>query len=209
MPEKNENKNDTLMIDILEKYLNNSEIKKVGIGMGSTMLKLSKILPDSFLYFSASNQTELFLKGKIISSVQNFEKIDIYFDSADFYDLDGNLIKGGGGALTNEKLLMKMAKKSIIIVQRNKFVKNFNNLKIPIEILKNSYGYFLDILKNNNIKGTLRLINKLSPFITDNGNYIVDVDFNIEFIKKCKDITGVIEHGYFTKDLSYEIIELH
>jgi ribose 5-phosphate isomerase len=195
------------IFEIFKKHRKDTDLK-IGIGMGRTMLEFSKILPAHPIYYSASNQTEIFLRTQNTASLQTISEIDIYFDSADFYDSFGNLIKGGGGALVHEKLMMKMSKKSIIIVQKHKFVKSFQNIKVPIEILKASYGYFLNILGKNGIKGKLRTVNDLSPFLTDNGNYIIDVEFNEPFIQSCKSITGVIEHGYFPNSLNFKIEEI-
>lgn len=194
---------------IFKKYTDDENMpnscKFIGIGMGNTMLDFSNVLPNDKIYLSASNQTRLFLSSKTQQPLENSDSIDVYFDSADAYDLTGNLIKGGGGSLTLEKLMLKMARRSVIIVQQDKLVDSFVNCSVPVEILKECLGVFMKILKTRKINGKLRLVNELSPFITDNGNYIVDVVYNHEFIEECKNITGVIEHGYFPRTLGYTL----
>ncbi|KAM0680432.1 hypothetical protein GINT2_001492 [Glugoides intestinalis] len=195
----------------MEKFANkiflrySKDAKTIGIGMGRTMKSLSMFFPQEFTYCPASNQTSLFLSGKSICDPQACDSLDLYLDSADYYDNDGNLIKGGGGSLTAEKLLLTMSKKAIILVQAHKNVQSFNGLSVPIEIIKKSLGFFMKTLKEEKIKGKLRLVNSISPFITDGGNYIVDVKFNYDFLIKCKSIVGVIEHGYFPSTLGFVI----
>lgn len=194
------------MVSLFKKYT--SDCQTVGIGMGKTMRNFANVLSYNFTYIPSSNQTSQFLIEKITTDMQNLSTVDVYFDSADYYDTQGNLIKGGGGALTREKLLMKMAKKSVILVDKSKLVKSFEKILVPIEILKESYMYFMRILKLHKLRGKLRLVQDISPFITDNFNFIIDVEFNLEFLKTCKNITGVIEHGYFSNDLDFEIEEI-
>lgn len=194
------------MTGIFKKYTKDSTL--VGIGMGKTMRTFSTVLTDSFTYVPSSNQTTQFLVGKITADIQNLSYVDIYFDSADYYDKNGNLIKGGGGALTKEKLLLKMANRAVILVDKSKMKKTFNNILVPIEILKESYMYFMKILKEHKLKGQIRQVKDVSPFLTDNCNFIVDVEFNIEFLKLCKSITGVVEHGYFDNEIGFLIEEI-
>ncbi|ELA41643.1 ribose 5-phosphate isomerase A [Vittaforma corneae ATCC 50505] len=195
------------LLKIFNKYAT-ANVKSIGIGMGSTMLKFSEILPSKYLYFPASNQTLMFLKNKTVSSLQNASTMDLYFDGADYYDCFGNLIKGGGGALTVEKLMINMSKKSVIVVQNNKYVNSFEELAIPVEILKESYGYFLRVLKDHSVQVNYDSWIISVPFLTDNGNYIVDVNFDYDFIQDCKRFSGVIEHGYVSNNLKFEIEEI-
>lgn len=195
------------MLEIFERSLC-KQARSIGIGMGRTMRNFSKILPDGYAYYPASNQTSIFLREKIVLPLQNTSAVDVYFDSADVYDASGNLIKGGGGAFTLEKLLMKMAKTTVIVVHKEKRLETLKGQTVPVEILKDSRGYFIDILKKYNLKGELRTVNGLSPFLTDNGNYIFDVEFGLEFINICKDISGVIEHGYVPREMYFQLEEL-
>lgn len=195
------------MIHIFNKYAGR-DTKTIGIGMGKTMLAFSTALPSKYLYYAASLQTQLFLVSKNVLPLSSVGSVDLYFDSADAYDSNGNLIKGGGGALTLEKLLTTMASRTVIVVQKDKYVENFNNHLVPVEILKECYGYFKRVLSEWKIGGSLRLTNDLSPFITDNGNFIIDVEYNADFILKCKNITGVVEHGFFPSSLGFTIEEI-
>ncbi|KAI5150765.1 ribose 5-phosphate isomerase A [Enteropsectra breve] len=140
---------------------------------------------------------KLNLAGAGPTSPMNVNEIDVYFDSTDYYNARGDLIKGGGGAMTQEKLLAAMTKKIVIIAESSKYTANFEGLYVPVEIIKPSFSYFCCQVKSHNLNYKLRKINGALPFITDLGNMIVDVEYNREFLENCKKITGVVEHGFF------------
>jgi len=195
------------MHQIFRKYVSDDTFS-IGIGMGRTMSEFSHFLPSTYVYYAASLQTQLFLTGKTLLPLHTTESVDLYFDSADAYDQAGNLIKGGGGALALEKLLTRMARRTVIVVEKDKQVSGFDNEAVPVEILKESLGYFRRVLDEWGIPGALRLVNGISPLITDNGNFIVDVRYNYDFISRCKEISGVVEHGFFPMELGFMIEEI-
>jgi ribose 5-phosphate isomerase A len=154
----------------------------------------------------------------------------LVIDGADQIDSNLNMIKGGGGALLKEKIIMYAAKEKIILADSNKFVTNFN-LPIPIEIhpfarftimkklqsIRNINQLFAAAdskLDNTNylneemnislsLKPIIRTVGKGFPFITENGNIILDTVFsNIVDIEKVeqaiKTIPGVVEVGLFS-----------
>jgi len=180
---------------IFDKYILDDNI--IGIGTGKTMRQFAKNLPNDKKYVPTSLQAELFLENKPIISSMNCSHIDIYFDSADYYNDRGDLIKGGGGALTQEKLLMGISTKAVIMVQKKKHVSNFEGLMIPLEIIRPSYGYVSALLDTLGFRHELRKVDNSTIFLTDLGNLIIDVEYNKEFLKNCTGITGVVEHGYF------------
>lgn len=185
------------MEEIFERHAKDSRL--VGIGTGRTMEAFSKCLAPDKIYLATSTQTELFLSGLPMASAACGHSIDVYFDSADHYTADGDLIKGGGGAMTQEKLFVDMARKTVIIVQREKRLGNFSGVFVPVEIIRPSYGYVSEKLKNSRLAFSLRKVDGKTPFVTDLGNLIVDVEYNEAFLETCTQITGVIEHGYFSK----------
>lgn len=183
------------MENIFNRYAGSKRV--VGIGTGRTMEQLGEILPYDRTYICTSHQTALFLSGRPVQSAMNFQRADVYFDSTDFYDGRGNLIKGGAGGLTQEKLLVEMSDAVIIIADKSKYAEEFTNILVPVEIVPPSLSYFTGLLDRRPLGYRLRRVGGLTPFITDLGNFIVDVQFDLPFVRECKRICGVVEHGYF------------
>lgn len=179
----------------------------VGIGTGKTMEEFASYLPSNMTCVPTSTQTVLFLGQRPLCAAISIESMDVYFDSADYYSSSG-LIKGGGGALTQEKLFARMARHTVIIVQQEKYAESFTGLRVPIEILAPSYGYIRRMLRARGLGHSLRMANDVMPLRTDFGNIIIDVEYDDEFLEGCKLITGVVEHGYFEKDEKMSIVEI-
>jgi ribose 5-phosphate isomerase A len=164
-------------------------------------------------------------------TVSKINDIDLVIDGADQIDSNLNMIKGGGGALLKEKIIMYAAKEKIILADSYKFVTKFN-IPIPIEIhpfarftiMKklqsitninqlfaaaadsklDNINYLNEEMNNisSSLKPIIRTVGKGFPFITENGNIILDTVFsNIVDIEKAeqaiKNIPGVVEVGLF------------
>jgi len=176
----------------------------LGIGTGSTINffinELKKIQNKvSFIISSSHISTEKMSSLNIpVNHIQTeLPEIDIYIDSADEINSSFQMIKGGGGALTKEKIIATFAKKFFCIIDHSKEVKNLGSFPVAVEVIP--------IAKNLVIKELKKIggISKLrKDFITDNGNIIIDVyDLNINNPKKIESyinkITGVVENGIF------------
>lgn len=128
--------------------------------------------------------------------------IDITLDGADEVDRDLNMIKGGGGALTREKLVALASVKRVILVDESKLVSRLGESRsLPVEVLPFAWTLSARLLSELGCVTTLRDQNGV-PFLTDNGNYILDCDFGpIEDVagleKRIKLLPGVIESGLF------------
>jgi ribose 5-phosphate isomerase A len=138
------------------------------------------------------------------------DKIDVVFDGADQIDQRKNLIKGGGGALLRENILINAAKKVIIMADKSKFVKNFNR-KVPIEVHPLARNIVPKFIQKLGGKPEIRTIERGYPFITENGNVIFDCNFGViknpkDLAQKIKLIPGVMEVGIFTRkpDIIYK-----
>jgi|TARA_B100001750_G_scaffold51389_1_gene39094 ribose 5-phosphate isomerase A len=138
------------------------------------------------------------------------DKIDIVFDGADQIDRGKNLIKGGGGALLRENILINAAKKVVIMADDSKFVTNFNR-DVPIEVHPLARNTVTKHISKIGGKPSIRILDRGYPFITENGNIILDCNFGV--IKKPKllrekiqKISGVLEVGIFTRkpDIIYK-----
>ena len=149
-------------------------------------------------------------KGKLRLMDTILNKIDIVFDGADQIDKGKNLIKGGGGALLRENILISAAKKVVIMADDSKFVANFNR-DIPVEVHPLARNTVAKNISKIGGKPSIRTLDRGYPFVTENGNIILDCNFGV--IKKpkllqenIKKISGVLEVGIFTRkpDIIYK-----
>jgi ribose 5-phosphate isomerase A len=192
------------------KYIPNSGL--VGIGTGSTVKYLIEFIGemrdkyDKIHFVPTSRDTKRMLKDLSLKTIDNFTgKVLIDVDGADEIDHYGNLIKGGGGALTREKIVAKNSKKFIVVVDESKIVNKLGNFGIPIEILPFLRNQTVDLIRE--LGGSVTLRKKRS----DNGNFIADL--RLGFIEepqsietKLKSIPGVVEVGIFMHMASTSIV---
>tara|TARA_B100001057_G_scaffold499011_1_gene608008 strand:+ start:135 stop:794 length:660 start_codon:yes stop_codon:yes gene_type:complete len=177
----------------------------VGIGTGSTVNFLIEILPEIRnkikSIVSSSEASTLLLKKYdfTVTNLNDVGKYDIYIDGADESNSQLQLIKGGGGALTREKILACAARKFICIIDDSKLVKTLGNFPLPIEILPMAQKLIEQRIIEMSGKPVWR-----EDFITDNGNFILDIhDLKISDPIKMEglinEIPGVISVGIFAK----------
>ena len=148
--------------------------------------------------------------GLRLIDADQIDKIDAVFDGADQIDKNKFLIKGGGGALLKENILISAAKKVIIMADKSKFVTNFNRT-VPIEVHPSARKIITkNILKIDGVS-TLRVLERGYPFVTENGNVILDCNFGIiknpkSLQQKILNMPGVLEVGIFTRkpDIIYK-----
>ncbi|MBI79224.1 MAG: ribose 5-phosphate isomerase A [Gammaproteobacteria bacterium] len=183
------------------KYIEDGMV--LGIGTGSTVNFLIDALPSlnknikQIVSSSESSSTRLKNLGFEISELNNLDGVDIYIDGADETNPHLQLIKGGGGALTREKIIAEAAKKFVCIVDQSKMVKMLGKFPLPIEVIpmaRSAIARKLVILGGQPIWR--------ENFITDNGNEILDVhnlkiDKPKELESKINQIPGVITVGLF------------
>lgn len=136
------------------------------------------------------------------------KKPDWTFDGADEVDSAKSLIKGRGGAMFKEKLLISNSKETIIIVDESKFVDRLGSkFPVPVEVFPGSLLYVEECLKQ---VGATKIILRMAkgkdgPIFTENGNFVLDAWFDSIpscMEKEIKNITGVIESGLF---IGYDI----
>ena len=141
--------------------------------------------------------------GLKIADESSFVDIDVVFDGADQIDSDFNMIKGGGGALLREKVLISAANKVVILADDTKFVNRLTQ-PVPIEIHKFARSFLLKRLKEIGGSPKLRTMDKGYPYVTENGNIVLDTSFNsIGNVRnkeiELKNLPGVLEVGLFTR----------
>ena len=138
------------------------------------------------------------------------DKIDIVFDGADQIDKGKNMIKGGGGALLRENILINAAKKVVIMADDSKFVTHFNR-SVPVEVHPLARNTVTKNISKIGGKPKIRTLDRGYPFITENGNIILDCNFGVIkkpklLQEKIKNVSGVLEVGIFTRkpDIIYK-----
>jgi ribose 5-phosphate isomerase A len=184
--------------------------KVVGLGSGSTvahivreMAKLQDKGSIEFVPTSLQIKLEAEKSGLRLADENRIPDIDIVFDGADQIDAKFNMIKGGGGALLREKILISAAKKVVIVADAGKFMQSFSRA-VPIEVHPMARSAVFKRLSEMGGKPVLRTLDKGYPFVTENGNIILDTTFpSITDPKKkeieLKSIAGVLEVGLFTR----------
>lgn len=136
---------------------------------------------------------------------------DWTFDGADEVDSKHNLIKGRGGAMFKEKLLIKSSAKTYIVVDKSKIVNRLGSkFPIPVEVFPNALNLVESEIRQLGASDiSLRLAGgKDGPVFTENGNFILDIRFDeihMDMEQKIKAITGVIESGLFI-DYNVDVI---
>ena len=178
----------------------------IGIGTGSTTdIFTEHFLPKlreriKSLYSSSIRTTELLNKLNFNINAGKPEKIlDIYIDGADEVDKGLNLIKGGGGAHTNEKIIAASADYFICIIDPSKLVENLGHFPLPVEV---SLKYKDEIIRQLH-KYTSQITTR--DELSDNGNVLLDLHgmqiFKpLEMENELNSIKGIIEVGIFAKN---------
>ena len=176
----------------------------LGVGSGSTVNifieQLVQIKSKIDACVSSSEITTKLLKSKGFNVIELREagKIPLYVDGADEANAHRQLIKGGGGALTREKILADSSDKFTCIIDDSKYVKMLGKFPLPIEVISIAQSKIaLEMIKLGG-RPVLR-----ENFITDNGNVIIDVhglkiEQPIDMEKKINDIPGVVTNGLFS-----------
>ena len=149
-------------------------------------------------------------KGKLHLIDTVLDKIDVVFDGADQIDKGKNLIKGGGGALLRENILISAAKKVVIMADDSKFVTNFDR-SVPVEVHPLARNVVTKHISKIGGRPKIRILDRGYPFITENGNIILDCNFGVikkpkSLREKIKSVSGVLEVGIFTRkpDIIYK-----
>ncbi|SDM64211.1 ribose-5-phosphate isomerase [Bacillus sp. OK048] len=181
----------------------------VGLGTGSTVYyfisKLGELVQQglSIKGVPTSKQTEKLAieLGIPLVSFREIEQIDVAIDGADEVNPELHLIKGGGGALLREKIIAKAAKTFIVVADSKKYVETLGTFPLPIEVVP--FGYEMTMKYIRELGGNPKLRQRRGiPFLTDNGNYIIDSSFQEinqpeELEKSLNLLPGVVDNGLF------------
>ncbi len=188
---------------------------KIGIGSGSTIVfavkELAKIVKQNkwdVICIPTSYQAEQLIIENLLplGTLNQNPELDVDLDGADEIDENLNLIKGGGGCLVQEKILASYSKKLIIIAdfrKKSTYLGEKWKKGVPLEILPGACSPIMKEIEKLGGVPNLRMgVAKMGPVVTDNGNFIVDVDFNIikdpqDLNKKLLRISGIVDTGLF------------
>jgi len=185
----------------------------LGFGTGSTFNHVLSILSEKLktgelenIIGVPSSEKTFTLAEKLnipCETLAEYPSLDLTIDGADEVDNKLNLIKGGGGALLREKIIAQASKKYIIIVDESKLSENLGEKwAVPIETIKIALEVETNYLQSLGAEVKLRMNKDNEPFITDEGNYILDANFGRirnpkKLAKKLNKRAGIVEHGLF------------
>lgn len=190
---------------------------KVGLGTGSTAAWLVRCLGEKvrgeglrITGVPTSTRTAELARevGIPVSTLDEAKWLDVTIDGADEFDAELNLIKGGGGALLQEKIVATASDRMVVIADKSKQVETLGAFPLPVEVLR--FGWrttkalieetmgSLDVLGDS---ARLRM-NGDAPYVTDEGNYILDLHLKRigdarQFGMVINQIPGVVENGLF------------
>jgi ribose 5-phosphate isomerase A len=177
----------------------------LGVGSGTTtnyfIDELAKAKKHIRGAVASSVKTAERLKGHGIPVIEltSVDELPVYIDGADETTAHGAMIKGGGGALTREKIVAAVAKSFVCIVDQSKLVGVLGGYPLPVEVIPMAKSYVAHELVRLGGHPQLR-----EHFTTDNGNVILDVeDLRIlnpaELETKINNIAGVVTNGLFAR----------
>ena len=183
----------------------------IGIGTGSTTnffideLNKAKVQVKGVVCSSSASE-DLINNSYDIFTLNDVHSIDFYIDGADEYNDRKELIKGGGGALTREKILAYSSDKFICIVDESKYTDLLGKFPLPVEVIEIARSAISRELMKMGGKPIFR-----NGFKSDNGNQIIDIhnmpmDVPFELEALINNIPGVVENGIFSKRKADTII---
>jgi len=175
----------------------------LGIGTGSTVNELIAMLGtvreriDRVVSSSKASTQLLEQQGFEVSTLNDVGDLDLYIDGADEANKRLQLVKGGGGALTREKVLAGAARRFVCIIDDSKLVGMLGKFPLPIEVLPMAQAFVARRLVKLRANPVWR-----DGFVTDNGNHILDVhDLAIsnplEMETRLNQIPGIVTVGLF------------
>lgn len=184
----------------------------IGVGTGSTVncfieqLKHIKHRIEGCVASSKATQQLLSEAGLPLIELNSVSELALYIDGADEVTLDGHMIKGGGGALTGEKIVANVAREFICLVDESKLKERLGAFPIAVEVIPMARSFVARQLVQLGGDPEYR-----QGYITDYGNIILDV-FNLPIKDnpgletRINQIPGVVENGLFTCRLANKIL---
>lgn len=152
----------------------------VGVGTGSTVNKFIDALATmkdqikGAVSSSVASTERLKALGITVFDANDVQSLSVYIDGADEIDGKGYMVKGGGAALTREKIVAALAKQFVCIADESKLVAALGNFPLPVEVIPMAAGQIARKFEAMGGTATLRMKDG-QPLVTDNGQHILDV----------------------------------
>jgi len=199
---------------------------RLGLGTGSTvwftLVRLAERVREEGLSFrgvptSLDTHQKARELGLMVAGLEEISELDLAIDGADEVDPAFHMIKGGGGALLREKVVASVAKRVIIVVGENKVVDTLGStFRLPIEVVPFARPIVERRLTSLALRPELRTIAEDHPYLTDNGNEILDCTPGEEGAEpgiadpkaleaKLRTVPGIVETGLFI-DLCHTLV---
>jgi len=182
----------------------------VGLGTGSTAWYFIQLLGDAVrnglhikgIPTSVRSREQAASLGIPLTTLDEYQQIDVTVDGADEVDPELRLIKGGGGALLREKIIASATKQLVIVVDASKRVPVLGRFPLPVEVIKFAQAVVMRKIEVLGAKVSLRREADGKPYLTDENNHILDCRFERipdadRLARQLSDMPGVVEHGLF------------
>jgi ribose 5-phosphate isomerase A len=182
----------------------------VGLGTGSTAAYAVRFLGERVqaglkirgIPTSVHTKELAISLGIPLTTLDEFQQIDVTIDGADEFDPQLHLIKGGGGALLREKIIASVSRQLVIIADSSKQVAVLGKFPLPIEVIPFARPLLAKRIASLGATVKLRQDPNGNPFATDEGHHILDCSFGQipdppALARELKAMPGVVEHGLF------------
>jgi ribose 5-phosphate isomerase A len=185
----------------------------VGLGVGSTAILFVRRLAERLqtgdlrdiagIPCSVQVEAEARQLGIPLTTLEEQPAVDLTVDGADEVDQALNLIKGGGGALLREKIVAQSSRREMIIIDEEKLSPALGTRwALPVEVVRFGWGAQARYLESLGAEVTMRRLDDGTPFVTDQGNLILDSNFGpiaqlADLNERLNARVGIVEHGLF------------
>jgi ribose 5-phosphate isomerase A len=183
----------------------------IGLGTGSTVFffieRLIQRCKEGLKIRAVASSEQSFQQAKVgnipLLDIDKVSSLDLTVDGADEIDPQKRMIKGAGGAHVREKIVATMSREMIVIVDESKLVPALGKRKLPVEILPFARNAIFHHISKAGYQGEFRKKTNGSLFVTDNGNLLIDIHFDILRKNPEQDhetllhIPGIVDTGFF------------
>jgi ribose 5-phosphate isomerase A len=191
----------------------------VGLGTGSTAAHAVRLLGERVraglkirgIPTSTGTKTLALAAGIALTTLDEFQQIDVTIDGTDEFDPQLNLIKGGGGALLREKVIASASKQLVIIADSSKQVATLGKFPLPVEVIAFAEALVGKKIAALGAKVQRRQTADGKPYITDEGHHILDCHFGHitdppALARTLEAMPGIVEHGLFIGMASFVLM---
>jgi len=195
----------------------------VGLGTGRTasrgVVALARRVREDGLKnlrcVCTSHETETLAKFHSLPVIEfaDVKEVDFLFDGTDEVDPELRMLKGAGGAFTRERVVAWASKRCVYMVNADKLVEHLGTHRtLPVAVMYFGLASIQSHIAELGLRGSLRHTIEGKPFLTDNGNLIIDVSLGPEhdleeLAASLNDVPGIIDHGLFLREADEVIVD--